>query len=153
MNRIKIAIVALVAVGRRVRGRPGGQGDAGERAAVELHRQRRALDSWTWFYEDDDGTLVGFSVSVCTTPMNGYDVDPRVRSTRIRSTTATTPGTAAGPLQEPMVERREAGPSPTPTPTSTTTGTTSGTYDNPTETPRPMTTTSGTRSTSGTVSR
>ena len=140
MKRIKIAIVALIAVGGAFAAGLGAKAMPVSELQSNCTGSGGHWDSWVWFYEDDDGTLVGFSVSVCTTPMNGYDA--------IRAW-----------FDEDQVDDcyhawngEKAGPSPTPTPTSTTTGTTSGTYDNPTTTPKPVTTT-GTRSTSGTVSR
>lgn len=109
--------------------------------------------SWTWFYEDDDGTLVGFSVSVCITPADGYDsirawfdedqVESCYRAWNKGGSNCKTPW-----WDEEI--RNKPAPSPTPTaPSDPRVGTTSGTYQEPTATGSPTTT--GT--TSGTYSR
>jgi hypothetical protein len=153
MKRIKIAVVTLIAVGALAAG-------LGAKAMPISERQSTCTGSggswtsWVWFYEDDDGTLVGFSVSVCTTPMNGYDsIRAYFDEDQVDDCFHSWNGGGHN-CRSPWWNGEKAPPSPTPTPTSTTTGTTSGTYSDPTVTPTPMpTTTSGTGTTSGTYSR
>jgi hypothetical protein len=153
MKRIKIVIVALIAVGSAFAASLGAKAMPISERQSTCTGSGGSWTSWVWFYEDDDGTLVGFSVSVCTTPMNGYDaIRAWFDEDQVDDCYHAWNG-GGSTCKSPWWNGEKAGPSPTPTPTSTTTGTTSGTYDNPTATPMPMTTTSGTRSTSGTVSR
>lgn len=109
--------------------------------------------SWVDFYEDDDGTLVGYTVSVCITPMDGYDairawLDEYDLDNCFHAWNGG--GTNCKSPYWDQVEKSAPSPTPTPGPTSTTSGTTSGTYQQPTTTSAPRTTTG---TTSGTNSR
>ena len=154
MRRIKILVVAAVAVGGALAAGLGAKAMPVSELQSSCGTGGGDWYSWVNFYEDDDGTLVGYTVSVCITPMGGYDSIRAYFDEDLAEGCFHAWNGGGTNCKTPWWDEVEkTSPTPTPKPTSTTTGTTSGTYSSPTATPRPMTTTTSGTTTSETYSR